>query len=160
MLNKILFRLLRYVNEARKRHMEKRIASWGKEAAIGNYTVIQNPESLHIGDYTQISDFTILLAQNKIVIGRNCRISTCGMISSVTHKIASYDRIHDDVVPVANQQVIIGDNVWIGANVVILPGTSIGANSIIAAGSVVKGVVPENEIWGGMPAVFRSKINF
>ena len=43
--------------------------------------------------------------------------------------------------------VIIGDNVWIGANSVILKGSKIGNNSIIAAGSIVKGNVPENTVF-------------
>ena len=46
----------------------------------------------------------------------------------------------------------IGSNVWVGANCVILPGSTIGDNSIIAAGSVVRGTVPPGELWGGVPA--------
>jgi acetyltransferase-like isoleucine patch superfamily enzyme len=50
--------------------------------------------------------------------------------------------------------VSIGRNVWIGANCVILPGTVIGDNAVIAAGAVVRGIVPANELWGGVPARF------
>ena len=46
----------------------------------------------------------------------------------------------------------IAENVWIGANCVILPGARIGANSVIAAGSLVNREVPPNEMWGGYPA--------
>ena len=42
--------------------------------------------------------------------------------------------------------VVIGNNVWIGANAIILRGTTIGDNSVIAAGSVVKGNVPSNTL--------------
>ena len=42
--------------------------------------------------------------------------------------------------------VKIGDNCWIGSNVVILPGTIIGSNSIIGAGSVISGEIPEGVI--------------
>lgn len=52
----------------------------------------------------------------------------------------------------ARTGVDIGDNVWIGANCVVLPGTTIGAHAVIAAGSVVRGTVPANEVWGGVPA--------
>jgi acetyltransferase-like isoleucine patch superfamily enzyme len=48
--------------------------------------------------------------------------------------------------------VQIGDNVWIGASCVLLPGCSIGDNAVIAAGSVVRGAVPSGELWGGTPA--------
>jgi len=46
----------------------------------------------------------------------------------------------------------VGENVWVGANCVLLPGCVIGDNAIIAAGSVVRGTVPAGELWGGVPA--------
>lgn len=46
----------------------------------------------------------------------------------------------------------IGDNVHIGTNAIIMPGVSIGQNSIIACGAVVTHDVPFNSIWGGVPA--------
>lgn len=49
-------------------------------------------------------------------------------------------------------KVTIGDGCFIGANVTILPGLTIGDNSIIGAGSVVTKNVPQNEVWGGNPA--------
>lgn len=52
---------------------------------------------------------------------------------------------------------IIQDEVWIGANVVILRGIKIGNGAIIAAGAVVTKDVPEMEIWGGVPAKFIKK---
>lgn len=52
--------------------------------------------------------------------------------------------------------VIIGDFVWIGAKVIILPGTVIGEGAIIQAGSVVHGEIPPYAIAGGNPAkVFK-----
>ncbi|HKS05471.1 MAG TPA: acyltransferase [Gemmatimonadaceae bacterium] len=52
----------------------------------------------------------------------------------------------------ARTGVDIGANVWIGASCVILPGTTIGPHAVIAAGSVVRGEIPANEVWGGVPA--------
>lgn len=52
---------------------------------------------------------------------------------------------------------IIQNEVWIGANVIILRGVKIGNGSIIAAGAVVTKDVPELEIWGGIPAKFIKK---
>lgn len=54
--------------------------------------------------------------------------------------------------------VIIEDEVWIGANTVILQGVKIGHGSVIAAGAVVTKDVPSMEIWGGVPAKKKSKI--
>ena len=51
-------------------------------------------------------------------------------------------------------QIIIGNDVWIGSNVLILGGCEIGDGAIIAAGSVVTMSVPPYQIWGGVPAKF------
>lgn len=46
----------------------------------------------------------------------------------------------------------VGNNVFIGSDVVVLPGTKIGNNTIIGAGAVVTGHLPSGKIWGGVPA--------
>lgn len=48
--------------------------------------------------------------------------------------------------------VILGKNCWVGMNCVILPGTTLGANVTVAAGSIVRGTFPDNVIIGGVPA--------
>lgn len=159
-VHNLILRIVKFVQAIQLNQLKNSIAEIGSDVALGNYTVIINPEKLKVATNTQIGDFTVLLAQNGIEIGAKCRISTSCMISSVTHKIASYDRHVDDFVDSNSLNIVIGDNVWIGATSVILPGTKIGKNSIISAGSVVKGNVPENEIWGGMPAVYISTIRF
>jgi acetyltransferase-like isoleucine patch superfamily enzyme len=55
-------------------------------------------------------------------------------------------------------EIIIGNNVWIGNNVMILRGTHIGENSIVAGGAVVKGIFPGNVIIGGVPAAIIKNI--
>ncbi len=55
--------------------------------------------------------------------------------------------------------VIIGDNVWIGASVTIVPGVTIGDNAIIAAGAVVTKNVEPNTVVGGVPAKFIKNID-
>ncbi len=55
--------------------------------------------------------------------------------------------------------VIIGDNVWIGACVTIVPGVTIGDNAIIAAGAVVTKNVEPNTVVGGVPAKFIKNID-
>lgn len=57
-------------------------------------------------------------------------------------------------------KVKIGSRVWIGINVTICPGVSIGDNSIIAAGSVVTKDVPANVIVGGNPARVIKKLEY
>lgn len=59
----------------------------------------------------------------------------------------------------STRPIIVGENVFIGGGCIILKGTRIGDNSVIAAGSVVSGLIPDNEIWGGNPCKFIKKLN-
>jgi acetyltransferase-like isoleucine patch superfamily enzyme len=66
---------------------------------------------------------------------------------SESHPVNPANRKTLDVKP-----IVVKRNVWIGANVTILPGVTIGENSVIAAGAVVIRDVPDNSIVGGIPA--------
>jgi acetyltransferase-like isoleucine patch superfamily enzyme len=50
------------------------------------------------------------------------------------------------------QAIMIGEDVWLGANVVVLKGVSIGTGAIVAAGAIVTKCILPNEIWAGVPA--------
>jgi acetyltransferase-like isoleucine patch superfamily enzyme len=92
-------------------------------------------------------------AWKRITIGRNCLIAAnCQIFDCSGHDLSFEDverRVDTDgqIKPVA-----IGDNVWICANSIILPGVTIGAGSVIAAGSVVTRDIPPFVLAGGNPA--------
>ena len=89
---------------------------------------------------------------NGIIFGSNIRIAVNVCIVSANHSQDDYD-CHDEGDPIR-----IGDNVWIGANVVILPGVQIGSNVIVGAGSVVTKSIPDNSIAAGNPCrVLKTK---
>ena len=73
--------------------------------------------------------------------------------SDVTITDSDWHGIYDRTDYVATpKEVIIEENVWIGEKSIILKGTKIGKNSIIGAGSVVSGEVPDNVVFAGNPA--------
>lgn len=89
---------------------------------------------------------------NGIVFGSNVRIGVNVCIISANHSQDDYD-CHDQEDPIR-----IGDNVWIGANAVILPGVQIGSNVIVGSGSVVTNSIPDDSIAAGNPCrVLRPK---
>ena len=86
-----------------------------------------------------------------ITIGRNCCLSN---VTILAHDYSWYVLLEafNDVLPDAGGEVIIGNNVFVGYQACILKGTSIGDNCIIGARSVVKGEIPSNTVWAGVPA--------
>ena len=89
---------------------------------------------------------------NKIVIGEKCLISSgCKFIDHDHGTILGTTmNIQRPVV----SSIIIEDDVWIGANSIILKGVTIKKGAIVAAGSVVTKDINEYEIYGGVPAKF------
>lgn len=108
----------------------------GKNAIIkiGKNVVTNNNIFICSLGYIEIGDDT-LIGQNVTLMDFEAH----GILPQDRRKIGKVDKI------------IIGRNVWIGSNVIILQGTKIGDNSIVAAGAVVKGVFPSNTIIGGVP---------
>lgn len=90
--------------------------------------------------------------QGGITIGDDVLIGHNAVLATINHDISPEKR--GDMHPAP---IVIGDRVWLGANVTVLPGVVIGENSIVAAGAVVAKDVPANTIVGGVPAkVLRS----
>lgn len=100
--------------------------------------------TLTVGDNCFINCGSYLTVMGNTKIGDGCLIGPNVMIFDHDHdyKCAGGIAAGQSVVG----EIVIGNNVWIGANSVILKGTVIGDNSVIAAGSIVKGSVPENSM--------------
>lgn len=114
-----------------------------------------------IGDNVGMSQTTII-ANADVIIGNNVKIGGGGKIyTSNFHSLNfEYRRIPEkDIEDRRNKNVIIGNDVFIGAGTIILKGVRIGDRSIIAAGSVVSSSIPPDSIYGGNPAKFIRKIN-
>jgi acetyltransferase-like isoleucine patch superfamily enzyme len=75
------------------------------------------------------------------------------------HPLDYLARRKHDTSMIKTRPVVIGNDVFIGANSIILKGTTIGDRAIIGAGSVVSGNIPADQIWGGNPAKFIKNIN-
>ena len=132
----------------------------GKNVTIADYTVIhvvdrsKNTNSrLVVGDRTYIGELNNLRAAGgDIIIGNDCSIAQHVSIIASNHCIKKGVTINSQPWDEVKTGVIIGNDVWVGANSVILPGISIADGAVIAASSVVTKNVPENAIVAGNPA--------
>lgn len=86
-----------------------------------------------------------------IQIGNNCCI-TKSTILAHDYSWYTFKDAYNDILPDCGGKVVIGNNCFIGYESIVLKNTVIGDNVIIAAGAVVKGNVPSNTVWGGVPA--------
>jgi len=109
---------------------------------------------LSIGDDTGISGATLVAAKS-ITIGKHVLLgANVTIVDTDFHPIAPQNRRHsDDASKIAAAPVVVEDNVFVGANSIILKGVTIGRDAVVAAGSVVtRGDYPEGAILAGNPA--------
>ena len=85
-------------------------------------------------------------------IGENVMMGPDVIIMTSSHNVESTFLPMNQQGSLPKQKVIIGDDVWIGTRVIILPGVRVGTGSIIGAGAVVTKDVPDYAIVGGVPA--------
>jgi acetyltransferase-like isoleucine patch superfamily enzyme len=102
---------------------------------------------LIIGNRVFINYGTSISAHLKVKIGDHCQIG-----SHVTILDCDYHCVEDRNLPAVPKAVILSNNVWVGIRAIILPGVSIGENSVIGAGSVVTKDIPSNCLAAGVPA--------
>lgn len=114
--------------------------------------VARNGGKIHIGHHCGISGSTVY-AMDKIEIGNHVLIGgNCKIIDNDFHPIESSKRINQQPEDIKRAPIVIGDGCFIGANSIILKGTTLGKNCVVGAGSVVHGSFPANVIIAGNPA--------
>ena len=128
---------------------------------VGEKVWIVPPLTAAMGKYVSIGDGTYanmnltLIDDCKITIGKNVLLGPNVTLCTTGHPIHPSHRGDG----MYSFPITIEDNVWIGANVVVLPGVKIGKNSVIGAGSVVTKDIPENVIAFGSPCKVYREIN-
>ncbi len=116
-------------------------------AAVGKYVSIGEGTYANM-NLTLIDDWQITIGKH-VLIGPNVTLCTTGHSIHPKHRA---DGMY-------SFPITIEDNVWLGANVIVLPGVTIGENSVIGAGSVVTKDIPANVIAFGSPCKVYREIN-
>lgn len=129
----------------------------GKNVTIWELVHIATPSMLSVGDNVTINRYSYLQAGGGIQIGNNVLIGPHVIIYSKNHKFTNKNELINNQ-GYESKRVEIGDNVWIAANVIILPGVRIGNNCVIGAGTLVNKDVENNCLMVGNPARLVKKI--
>lgn len=153
------YSLLDYGDDVKKREiLEKMLGSIGKNVAIDQKFFCDFGKNIFIGDDVIIGSNCTFIDNKKITIGSCVMIAPNLQIYTAYHPILPEDRYiqnRSENDPIyfntCADPVEIKDGAWIGGGVIILPGVTIGKNSIIGAGSVVTRSIPDNCVAVGNP---------
>lgn len=124
--------------------------SLGKRSVVESFSCINNAVGdVIIGDNTRIGLHNTIIGP--VTIGNNVNLAQGITVTALNHNFSD-TTLRIDEQGITTKAVVISDDVWIGANAVVLPGVTIGRHSVVAAGAVVTSDVPDNVVVGGVPA--------
>lgn len=105
---------------------------------------IENGALVSIGENVFFNNYCSITARQKVVIGNNCIFGENVKIYDHNHKYKGADLIR--LQGFSEEEIIVGEDCWIGSNVTILKGVKIGRHSVIGAGVIVYKNIPENSV--------------
>jgi len=133
-----------------------------RQFQLGRYSVIESGACINnavgdviIGDYTRVGLHNTIIGP--VNIGHHVNLAQGITVTALNHNFEDSEKKIDEQ-GVCTTPVVIEDDVWIGANAVILPGVRVGTHSVVAAGAVVTKDVPPHSIVAGIPAKIIKKI--
>ena len=133
-----------------------------RKFSLGSYSVVESFSCINnavgdviIGDHTRIGLHNTIIGP--VTIGNHVNLAQGITITALNHNFEDKEQRIDSQ-GVSTNPVILGDDIWIGANAVVLPGVSIGNHAVVAAGAVVTKDVPPHSLVAGVPAKIIKEI--
>ena len=133
-----------------------RLFSIGRNSVVESFSCINNAVGdVTIGDYTRRGLHCTVIGP--VAIGSHVNLAQGITVSALNHNFEDLEKRIDEQ-GVSTSAIVIGDDVWIGANAVITAGVHIGRHAVVAAGAVVTKDVPEYSVVAGVPAKVIKRI--
>lgn len=112
----------------------------------------------HMGNNVHLYD--VVLQSERYLISVEDNVTCATGVRFVTHDASVSNNLRMKPCSQIDKvgSIVLRENCFIGAFTILMPNTSVGKNSIVAAGSVVTKHIPDNEVWGGTPARFITKV--
>jgi acetyltransferase-like isoleucine patch superfamily enzyme len=110
------------------------------------------PGDVFVGEGTTINSGCVIYTGNGVSIGRNCAVAANCTFAPINHEYRDAGRtiVEQRFMP-SRGGIVVEDDVWIGANTVILDGAVLGRGCVVGAGSVVRGRLPPYSVSVGNP---------
>jgi acetyltransferase-like isoleucine patch superfamily enzyme len=125
----------------------------GDDVTFAPNVSFRNAERIQIGAGSHIGEFSVVWAGDsigRVVLGEKCLLAPHVTITASNYGVDQGEFVMDQ--PKIERDIVIGDDVWLGANDVVLAGVSIGDGAVVAAGAVVTKDLPAQCIAAGVPA--------
>ncbi len=145
------FKLLHFASYSHVQQLRR--LTCGPDVSFAPNVSFRNAERITIGAGSHLGEHSVIWAGNqtgRITFGRKCLLAPNTTVTASNYSTEAGRYIMDQ--PKVEQDIVIGDDVWLGANCVVLAGVTIGDGAIVAAGAVVTKDVPAGSIVGGVPA--------
>lgn len=139
----------------------------GTNVSVGLPFICDYGRNIYFGNNISVNMNCTFVDCNKITIGDNVLIASNVQLYTATHPVELSERLTPDWEPNGGRYfcrtyalpITIGNDCWLGGDVIVLPGVTIGEGCMIGAGSVVTKDIPENSLAVGNPCRVIRKIN-
>ena len=129
-------------------------AKCGSNLEVGRNVTFQNPSKIHLGRDIYVAYGSCFLAGTEIYVGDEVMFGPYCVVVSANHTRLGYS-YHYGAPDM--QTIHIGNGCWLASHVIVVPGTTIGDGSCVAAGAAARGMIASNVMVGGVPtAVIRN----
>ena len=135
--------------------IRKLLAKCGNRLLVGRNVTIQNPSNLFLGSNVYLGYDTFFQGSDEIVIGDRVLVAPNCLFVSDDHVRVEGSYSNDTK---KSSPILIQNDCWLGAHVVVTAGSKIGSGVCVAAGAVVHGDFPDNVMIGGVPARIIKKL--
>ena len=151
----------------RRKMLDELFGAVGTNVSVGNNFTCDFGRNIYIGSNVSVNLNCTFIDCNRITIGHDVLIAPCVHLTTASHPVELIERLNPKWNPDSIEfrwrtyakPINIGNGCWIGANVVVLPGVTIGEGTVIGAGSVVTKNIPANVVAAGNPCRVIRRIN-
>ncbi len=141
----------------RRQYYSAQFGGSGKAGVSGPITIAGDPKNIIFEGKCTINSYCFIGTGHgaRILVGNHVRISTGATLLTYGLNVEKKNREREHV---NYGDIVLEDNVWIGARAIVKGGVRIGRNSVVAAGAIVTKDIPENCVVAGIPATIVKQI--